>query len=128
MILDAKVPFNANHRPRENQKRRTQAYELVTSTTFEISIIIIIFLNMMLMAFSYEGSTSGFNRFTEIANYIFTLVFIFEAALKIYVFRFAYFVPGWNKFDFFVVISSVLDILISNYPQENDESSESGRS
>ena len=33
-----------------------------------------------------------------------------EATIKLYVYRLAYFKNGWNKFDFFVVISSLIDL------------------
>ena len=63
------------------------------------------------MAIAYEGSATGLNNFMEIANYVFTCIFIIEASLKIFVFRWSYFKTNWNRFDFFVVIASILDIL-----------------
>ena len=53
------------------------------------------------------------NYIMDWTNYIFTAIFIIEAGLKIFVFRWAYFKTSWNRFDFFVVISSILDIMIS---------------
>jgi len=49
----------------------------------------------------------------DFANYIFTITFILEACLKLFAFRLAYFKTAWNKFDFFVVISSILDFMLS---------------
>lgn len=49
----------------------------------------------------------------ETTNYIFTAIFIVEAGLKIFVFGWSYFQTSWNKFDFFVVISSILDITMT---------------
>ena len=46
---------------------------------------------------------------------IFTSCFIIEAILKIFAFGLAYFGTSWNKFDFFVVVASVLDILLTIY-------------
>ena len=54
----------------------------------------------------------------DLTNYIFTIIFILEAALKIFVFGWAYFKTSWNKFDFFVVISSILDIILSVYQSQ----------
>ena len=48
----------------------------------------------------------------KITNYIFTAIFIVEAILKIIALGWSYFGTSWNKFDFFVVISSILDILL----------------
>lgn len=45
-------------------------------------------------------------------NYIFTLIFIVEAILKLIGFGKSYFHNTWNKFDFFVVVASILDVLL----------------
>ena len=50
--------------------------------------------------------------FLKISNYIFTAIFFIEAALKFYVYRSHYFKTGWNKFDFFVVASSLIDLAL----------------
>lgn len=44
------------------------------------------------------------------SNYVFSGVFIIEATLKLIAFGASYFENGWNKFDFFVVTASILDI------------------
>ena len=51
--------------------------------------------------------------FLEISNYIFTAVFFVEAVLKLFVYRIHYFKTAWNKFDFFVVASSLIDLLLA---------------
>ena len=48
--------------------------------------------------------------FLDVTNYIFSSIFLVEAILKLFVYRVAYFGTAWNKFDFFVVISSLFDI------------------
>ena len=53
-------------------------------------------------------------------NYIFSAIFVVEAALKLFVYRKAYFGTGWNKFDFFVVVSSLFDIGMKFLPQGGD--------
>ena len=55
----------------------------------------------------------------QISNYIFTAIFIAEAVLKIFVFHWAYFKTGWNKFDFFVVLSSIFDIIMTIYQEKS---------
>ena len=70
------------------------------------------------MAIMYEGSGTTVQSFIELTNYIFTTIFIIEAALKIFVFGWAYFKTSWNKFDFFVVISSILDIILLIYQSQ----------
>ena len=46
----------------------------------------------------------------KITNYIFSSVFLVEAVLKLITYQKAYFYTAWNKFDFFVVSASILDV------------------
>ena len=62
------------------------------------------------MALDHEGASPGTMSFLKVSNYIFTAVFFLEAVLKLYVYRWAYFKTAWNKFDFFVVASSLIDL------------------
>ena len=47
MILKAKVPINATHKPRETEVWRLKAYNVATAYVFEVSIIAVIVLNML---------------------------------------------------------------------------------
>ena len=99
-------------------KKGTYAYflrELADSPYLDNFIMIIIFLNLVFMALNFEGSSAGFNLFLTIVNYIFTGIFILECILKLlgYGIR-PYFHSGWNRFDFFVVISSIVDLAVAN--------------
>ena len=89
--------------------------ELADNTYLDNFIMVVIFLNMIFMALNYEGSSPGYDLFLLIVNYIFTGIFILECILKIigYGFR-AYFHSSWNKFDFFVVIASLIDLAVGN--------------
>jgi hypothetical protein len=51
--------------------------------------------------------------FLELLNYIFSIIFFIEAVLKLIAYGDTYFQNAWNRFDFFVVVSSILDILMS---------------
>lgn len=123
MILKAKVPLNATHKPRPVEKWRTKAYFFVTSQFFEFGIIIVIIVNMIQMAIAFEGSGKAVEVFLDLTNYIFTVIFMIEASFKIFVFGWAYFNTNWNRFDFFVVISSILDIGLQNYEEQAQEES-----
>ena len=46
-------------------------------------------------------------------NFAFSIIFMVEAVFKLCTFGKAYFLSGWNIFDFFVVMASVLDIVLS---------------
>ena len=62
------------------------------------------------MALDHEGASVEFIEFLKVTNYFFSAVFLVEAILKLFVYRWAYFYTGWNKFDFFVVASSLVDL------------------
>lgn len=80
---------------------------------FDFFIMICIILNMLQMAINFEGMSDEYSKGLEYSNYFFTGIFAIEAVLKIIGNGWAYFAPTWHKFDLFVVISSLLDIVLS---------------
>ena len=96
----------------------TAKYYLITianSKYLDNFIMIIIFLNLIIMAINYDGTDPTYQQFLDIANLIFTSIFIAECLLKIIALGpCGYFYFGWNKFDFFVVIASIADLIIAN--------------
>lgn len=51
---------------------------------------------------------------TELMNYVFTAIFGLEAIFKLIGFGHrVYFSEGWNKFDFTIIVGSVLSIFLS---------------
>lgn len=80
-----------------------------------------IVLNMIQMACFYEGMSTGIASILDFSNYIFTAIFIIEAMCKIIAFGGSYLKNAWNKFDFFVVISSIFDIVLGALDQDTIE-------
>ena len=68
---------------------------------------------MIQMGCFAEGMSEGMIWFLDFTNIIFTVVFIIEAVLKLIAFGGSYFENSWNKFDFFVVCSSIMDFVLS---------------
>ena len=65
------------------------------------------------MAVEFEGSSEEYNSILAQANTVFTCIFIGEASLKIIAFNFKIYIKNpWNKFDFIVVLSSILDLFM----------------
>ena len=72
-----------------------------------------IILNILTMAMGYDTSTSYYDYIIKQINLGFTIVFISECLLKLMGYGFfGYFYSGWNKFDFFVVCASIVDIVL----------------
>jgi len=89
--------------------------EFADSAFLDNFIMIIIGLNMISMAMNYENCHPNYDKCLTIANYIFTGIFIAECCLKLLAYGpMGYFHSGWNKFDFFVVVASIADLIIAN--------------
>jgi len=87
--------------------------EFADSNFLETTIMICIFFNMVSMAMNYEGCNPTYELYLDIANYFFIGIFIAECIIKIMAYGFpGYFHSIWNRFDFFVVVASILDICI----------------
>lgn len=112
LILRAKPDFSLFYIPKS--KMRLKIFNLIKSKVFEISIMICIVLNIIVMALSYEGMSNNYSSVLEKTNYFFTAVFTIECVLNLIALGWkGYWIISWNKFDFFVVITSLLDIFIS---------------
>ena len=58
------------------------------------------------------------------ANYFFSGIFTIEATIKIFALGFkSYFHNSWNKFDFFVVIFSLIDIGMGIFTESSNTNS-----
>ena len=112
MIAIAKTDFTSYLLP--TNKYRKKVYQLVTSQYFEVFIMFCIVFNIIIMALTYEGSPSSYDTILEDINYFFTAVFIMECCLKnVGMGVRAYLYSGWNRFDLFVVSSSIVDLLMT---------------
>jgi hypothetical protein len=92
----------------KNKFRRFFFY-IVTNRKFEYFIIFIIALNTLFLCMDYYDAPYTYNRVIEIGNIVFISIFTVEAVLKIlgHGIKF-YFLENWNKFDFLIVILSLI--------------------
>ena len=89
--------------------------EFADSNFLDNFIMACIFLNMISMAMNFDNPPEAYNQALVLVNYIFTGVFIAECILKLLAYGpIGYFHSGWNKFDFFVVIASIVDLIVDN--------------
>lgn len=86
----------------------------VQSHKFDIFIILVILANVLSMAMEHYDMSDEFILFLEILNYIFTVIFLYEAVVKIVALGWARYCGGrdraWNRFDFFICVISVVGI------------------
>ena len=89
-------------------------YRLTKHPCFEGFIMVCILLNMLEMAIVYEGASDTYNKVIENLNLSFTSIFILEACLKLIGNGPSqYFKSQWNRFDFFVAVCSLVDLIIT---------------
>ena len=98
----------------EKSRLRRLCTRIYKSRSFELFISFIIAVNIIQMAMIYNEAPSDYISVLENVNLSITCVFIIEAIIKIIGNGpKGYFSNNWNKFDFFVVSTSIIDIILS---------------
>ncbi len=93
---------------------RLKIYNVVTSSTVDNFIMSIIVLNLLTMAMNFEAQSQLYELVLDWINIIFTGIFILEAIFKLLALGFTrYFQNNWNRFDFFVVVASIVDMSVT---------------
>jgi hypothetical protein len=91
-------------------------YKLCKSKYFKNFIMFIIVINIIQMAMIYEEAPSKYVSALENLNITFSVIFCMEAVAKIIALTPKhYFSKAWNKFDFVVVCTSMIDIILSSF-------------
>lgn len=97
----------------QNENWRMPFYRVSLSKDFEKFIMGCIVLNVLVMSLSYEGESQAWVDGLEICNYIFTGIFCLECGIKIIGLGCdGYMADNWNKFDFFIVMGSIIELLM----------------
>ncbi|XP_076330683.1 muscle calcium channel subunit alpha-1-like [Tachypleus tridentatus] len=101
---------------RQNRKLRRVCRKVIKSQTFYWIVIILVFLNTLTLASEHYRQPRWLDHFQEVANMCFVVLFTMEMLLKMYSLGFrGYFISLFNRFDWFVVVSSIIEaILIYN--------------
>lgn len=83
-------------------------FDFVTQQVFDISIMILICLNMVTMMVETDDQSEETENVLYWVNFVFIVVFTGEFLLKLFALRHYYFTNGWNIFDVVVVILSIV--------------------
>lgn len=89
-------------------------FDFVTQQVFDISIMILICLNMVTMMVETDDQSDETEFVLYWVNFIFIVVFTGEFLLKLFALRHYYFTNGWNIFDVVVVILSIVGKYLKN--------------
>ncbi|XP_070813042.1 sodium channel protein type 2 subunit alpha isoform X3 [Pituophis catenifer annectens] len=99
--------------PRPANKFQGMVFDFVTKQAFDISIMILICLNMVTMMVETDDQTDAMETILYRINFIFIVLFTGECVLKLISLRYYYFTIGWNIFDFVVVILSIVGMFLA---------------
>ena len=92
---------------------RLKIFHLVESKQFELFVISSIMVNVIIMAMRYDNMPDTMAQVLYYGNIFFVALFTVEAILKIYgIGLYRYMQRGWNQFDFFLVVTSYIGLLI----------------
>nr|Q28371.1 RecName: Full=Sodium channel protein type 4 subunit alpha; AltName: Full=Sodium channel protein skeletal muscle subunit alpha; AltName: Full=Sodium channel protein type IV subunit alpha; AltName: Full=Voltage-gated sodium channel subunit alpha Nav1.4 [Equus caballus]AAA67366.1 skeletal muscle sodium channel alpha-subunit [Equus caballus] len=104
--------------PRPQNKIQGMVYDFVTKQVFDITIMILICLNMVTMMVETDDQSQLKVDILYNINMVFIIVFTGECVLKMFALRQNYFTVGWNIFDFVVVILSIVGLALSDLIQK----------
>ncbi|XP_003393703.1 muscle calcium channel subunit alpha-1 isoform X12 [Bombus affinis] len=100
---------------RVNRRMRRACRKAVKSQVFYWLIIVLVFLNTGVLATEHYNQPHWLDDFQEITNMFFIALFSMEMMLKMYSLGFqGYFVSLFNRFDCFVVIGSITEMILTN--------------
>ncbi|XP_009869724.1 PREDICTED: sodium channel protein type 7 subunit alpha [Apaloderma vittatum] len=100
--------------PRPSNKFQAAVFDFVTKQVFDITIMILICLNMVTMMVETDDQSELKTSVLYKINLVFIVIFTGECVLKMFALRYYFFTIGWNIFDFVVVILSILGIVLSD--------------
>lgn len=83
-------------------------FDIVTQQLFDITVMVLICLNMVTMMIETDDQTELMQSILYWINLVFVVLFTGECVFKIFSLRYYYFTIGWNIFDFVVVILSII--------------------
>jgi flagellar basal body-associated protein FliL len=89
---------------------------MINHTLFDSFIIMCILLNTLVLACAWYDQSEMIKGVLVNVNYVFMAIFTIEAVLKLIAMKQHYFKDGWNCFDFFVVVCTLIALTIANIP------------
>jgi hypothetical protein len=98
---------------RNFSKFRLLCYKIISHKYFNSVINIIILLNVLTMCFIYDRNPIWMDNLQNILFFLFSILYTLELIMKLIVYRRLFFIDVWNKFDFIVVLTSNLSIIMT---------------
>ncbi|KAF8571842.1 hypothetical protein P879_01071 [Paragonimus westermani] len=107
------IPLKGRRSRRWNRRCRRSCRRLVKSQTFYWIVIVLVFLNTGVLTSEHYRQPPWLDTFQDWANIVFVVLFSIEMLVKMYSLGIrCYFDFMFNRFDFFVVICSIIEIVL----------------
>ncbi|XP_028287736.1 voltage-dependent T-type calcium channel subunit alpha-1H-like [Parambassis ranga] len=101
-------PYYAEYSP-----LRRSIHTVCTSHYLDLFITIIIFTNLLTMSMEHYNQPKYLEEILKYCNYVFTVVFVIEAILKLIAFGLRrFFKERWNQLDLAIVLLSIMGITL----------------
>ncbi|KAM7010209.1 voltage-dependent T-type calcium channel subunit alpha-1H-like [Tautogolabrus adspersus] len=101
-------PYYADYSP-----LRRSIHTVCTSSYMDLFITIIIFTNLLTMSMEHYNQPQYLEEILKYCNYVFTVVFVIEAILKLIAFGLRrFFKERWNQLDLAIVLLSIMGITL----------------
>ena len=138
VLRTLRLPYLAPPPPAGSSSLKIVAFQLAegpgkAATYFDYAIIVCIFANIGTMMTQSYDQTDEWTDILFLCELVFTLIFAFEAAIKIYGLGFDNYTKVFlNQVDFFIVVASLLDLsfslaFLATDTEENGDSGGAGR-
>lgn len=98
--------------PQGTNKLRDAMIIVTEHPAFDLTIMICIMLNTAVLAFVWYMQPDSFKQPLEAINYTFMAIFTVEAIMKIIAQKLDYFKDSWNRFDFTVVVATIIILIL----------------
>ncbi|ETV99152.1 hypothetical protein H310_08556 [Aphanomyces invadans] len=98
--------------PRPTNAVRAICHRIATLAYFEHFITLVILTNTGCMAVQGFGQSKATELTFNLLNLVFSVVFTLEAAVKLTCYATVYFEDGWNRFDFVIVVFTLLSMML----------------
>ncbi|NXF07816.1 SCN2A protein, partial [Smithornis capensis] len=99
--------------PRPVNKLQGLVFDIVTKQAFDITIMVLICLNMVTMMIETDDQGDLMQDILYWINLVFVILFTGEFVLKVFSLRCYYFTIGWNIFDLVVVVLSIVGVFLA---------------
>ncbi|KAJ8251795.1 hypothetical protein GJAV_G00225520 [Gymnothorax javanicus] len=107
-------PVRQNPIPRPKSRVQGLVFDWVTKPIFEIVIMVLLLIYMAFLMTESDDQTEMLEEMLYYVSFIYILIITIECGLKIFAFRCYFFKVGWNIFDFFVVIVSIVGLFLAD--------------